>query len=79
MHESDTEQIAVPFSVYVGSSLFSSDLTTPGLALGEGQRVKINEEAYSVRLQFDLTNGQYINLSEVTYMLEPHDAEKSDV
>lgn len=40
-------------------------LTTPGLALGVGQKVNVNDEASAIFLEFDLNNDQFINLSEV--------------
>lgn len=67
MHESDTENIAIPFDVWADSSSIGvSGLTTPGLALGEGQRVDVNQEAPDLTLKFDMSAGQFINLSEVT-------------
>lgn len=60
LHESDTATIAISFVVDG-----VSDLTSPGLALGVGQKVNINQNLGSLELDFDLTNGQFINLSEV--------------
>eukprot|EP00903_Cladosiphon_okamuranus_P007236 g7023.t1 len=76
VHESDTLQIAIPFDVDKDhGTLVSSDLITPGLALGEGQRVNIGEEASSFRLEFELTEGQFINLSEVEIYLNVENPE----
>lgn len=69
MHESDTQTISIPFEVDCLPCDGISDLTTPGLALGVGQRVNINGEASALTLEFDLSNGQYINLSEVVYLV----------
>lgn len=60
LHESDTQEISIPFTLGT-----TAGLTTPGLALGVGQRVNVKEETSSLSLFFDLTNDQYINLSEV--------------
>lgn len=65
LHESDTQEISIPFEL----NYYTDSLTTPGLALGVGDRFNVNEDAFRVSLSFDLTNGQYINLSEVrTYI-----------
>ena len=68
VHESDTQDISIPFEV----NYDISDLTTPGLTLGEGQRVNVKEAANFVFISFDLTNGQYINLSEVIRWCTPN-------
>lgn len=68
MHESDAEVIAIPFEVRFDFAYGVSDLTTPGLALGAGQLVDIDRASTSLSLEFDLSNGQYINLSEVVHL-----------
>lgn len=72
VHESDTQAISIPFEVECAYCDGISDLTTPGLALGVGQRVNINAQAADLTLEFDLSNGQYINLSEVVHIFTVH-------
>lgn len=64
IHESDTEEIAIPFTVR-----FEDYLTTPGLALGVGQRINFSGNLDEITIDFDVTMGQYINLSEVIHVL----------
>eukprot|EP00903_Cladosiphon_okamuranus_P012210 g11450.t1 len=84
LHESDTAQISIAFEIEGTISWFGdfediSALTTPGLALGEGQKVNIKQETDSVTLTFDLTNGQYINLSEVEIYVDVEDSYSEEV
>lgn len=63
-HESDEDtEVSIPFSV----NYYTEDLTVPGTPLGEGQQVNLpaGEENYQVVIDFDLTNDQWIHLSEV--------------
>ena len=69
VHESDIAQISIPFQFDYPDI---SDLTSPGLALGTGQKVNVNTNIDSFTLFFELTNGQYINLSEVKDALAAH-------
>lgn len=75
IHESDTAQVSIPVVVQIGgyySSDSVSDLTSTGTPLGEGQQINIPssfESAGEVLLDFTLTNGQYISLSEVGVIL----------
>lgn len=54
--------ISIPFSVNTYDTY-----TVPGTPLGEGQQVNLSTLGYSsyIRLGYDLTNGQWIHLSEV--------------
>ena len=67
VHNSDTEAISIPFTVDTEGFGYDpvSDLTSPGLELGVGQQVNIDGNTDNVQIEFELTNGQYIDLSEV--------------
>ena len=64
-HESDEDTgVSIPFTVNEDTA----DLTLPGTPLGEGQQVNLPEGEYGssqVIIEFDLTNDQWIHLSEV--------------
>lgn len=79
IHESDDDtQVAIPFTVYACEDekvycneydeTAYSGLTSPGTALGEGEQLDVLASippALTIMLLFDLTNGQWIRISEV--------------
>ncbi|CBJ30779.1 hypothetical protein Esi_0215_0017 [Ectocarpus siliculosus] len=75
-HESDdATQLSISFDVEVGYDTVHTDLTSPGTALGAGQRVNMPPDASGnyLHLLFDLTSDQAIDVSEVEIYLDVDD------
>lgn len=68
-HESDdATKIAISFTVAADSKEVSG-LTSPGTALGAGQKVNLPADTFDdlIRITFTLTNDQWIDVSEVRF------------
>ncbi|CAM9282020.1 unnamed protein product [Ectocarpus sp. 8 AP-2014] len=75
-HESDdATQLSISFDVEVGYDTVHTDLTSPGTALGAGQRVNMLPDTSGnyLHLLFDLTSDQTIDVSEVEIYLDVDD------
>ncbi|CAM9348482.1 unnamed protein product [Ectocarpus fasciculatus] len=75
-HESDdATQLSISFDIEVGYDVVHTDLTSPGTALGAGQRVNMPPDTSGryLDLLFDLTSDQTIGVSEVEIFLDVDD------
>eukprot|EP00904_Undaria_pinnatifida_P010557 jgi/Undpi1/6631/HiC_scaffold_20.g09110.m1 len=76
-HESDdSTQVAIPFTVTASYEDVSS-VTSPGTALGTGQKINFPADTWddTIYIVFDVTNDQWIGVSEVEIYLDDTDTD----